>query len=108
MTIDLSNFTTLPASETTTVPVAEFRQVIEHLERLISCDYHSARGEQELLRWKDRARNVGAELIGLTCKRATLEDWQRRERAIDRSAALITREPGEAAQRRSPILIKTT
>jgi hypothetical protein len=87
MTIDLRNFTIADQAET--VPVAEFRNRIEHLHALVSCDYHSAVGENERARWCDSARLIGAELIATTCKRATLRDWEARERAIDRSAVML-------------------
>jgi len=37
------------------------------------------------------AKRVGAELIEMVCKRATVADMDRRERAIDRSTQLIAR-----------------
>ena len=76
---------------TRVVPVAEFRQAIEHLERKVRCDYGACVNNDERARWAVCTRIVGAELIGMTCKRATQEDWDRRERAIDRSADLLSR-----------------
>lgn len=85
--IDMSIFTTV--SPTETVNVAEFRNRIEHLERLVAVDYHACRGVAELVRWAGRARRIGSELIHTTCKRATADDWMRRERAVDRSTFLL-------------------
>jgi hypothetical protein len=88
---DMSQCTILAPSEMTTVNVSDFRRAIEHIERIVSVDYHSAHPGAELLAWVERAKQLGSELIGLTCKRATAEDWLRRERAIDRSASLIAK-----------------
>jgi hypothetical protein len=74
-----------------TVNVSEFRNRIEHLERRIHCDYHSARDGAEKRNWRAVTERVGAELIATVCKRATQDDWDRRERAIDRSTDLISR-----------------
>lgn len=74
------------------VPVREFRARISHLERLVNVDRHACRGAVELARWRRAAQRIGSELIATTCARATREDWERRERAIERSASLLTAE----------------
>ena len=84
--LDMSIFTI--GSPLETVNVAEFRGRIEHLERLAS-DYHSCVDRFERAKWAVIARRIGSELIHTTCKRATTEDWMRRERAIDRSTSLL-------------------
>lgn len=88
-TINMDEFTV--AADAETVTVAEFRNRIEHLETIIHTDRHSVVGGKELARWVDRARNVGSELIGTTCKRATAADWLRRERILDRSTTTLVR-----------------
>lgn len=87
--IDLSIYTT--GESATTVSVGDFRKAIEHLERVCNVDYHSARQGAERAQWREIARRVGVELIGLTCKRATVADWDRRERALERSTKLLTK-----------------
>jgi hypothetical protein len=71
------------------VPVAEFRNAIEHLERKVNVDYHACQGKAELESWVWEARRAGSRLIGMTCKRASKDDWMRRERIIDKSAHLL-------------------
>ena len=71
------------------VSVREFRQAIEHLERKIRVDRHSAVGVAEKSRWAEETRRVASSLIATSCKRAKSDDWIRRERAIDRSASLV-------------------
>lgn len=73
-----------------TVPVAVFRGRIAHLEKLINVDRHSCANERERERWARAVRRIGSELIATTCRRATAEDWERRERIIDRSTDLLT------------------
>lgn len=87
--LDPMLYTVLSPDETRTVNVGEFRGAIEHLERLVHYDYHSAHGPAEKADWLARTKRVGAHLIGLFCKRATADDWMRRERVLDRSTALI-------------------
>lgn len=84
--IDLSNYTIDSATD---VSVATFRNQVEHLEQVVNCDWHSCVGPSEKARCVDIAKRVGAELVGMTCKRATIADWDRRERAIERSCKLI-------------------
>lgn len=71
------------------VPVREFRNRIEHLERKVHCDRHSCKGAHEIARWIREVQRVACELSRTTCKRATAEDWQRRETALTRSADAI-------------------
>ncbi len=85
--IDMSIFTIESPFES--VAVADFRNRIEHLERLVAVDYHACVGTTERNDWAHRARRVGSTLIHTTCKRATADDWMRRERAIDRSTSLL-------------------
>lgn len=83
---DMSAYTL--AGELTTVGVAEFRNRVDHLMQLVKVDYHACVNDKERADWVARARKVGGELIATTCKRATQTDWDRRERALDRSAKL--------------------
>lgn len=84
---------TVPA-DARSVPVAELRRHIEHLERIVHVDWHSSIGHPEQAACSDRARRVGGELIGMICNRATPDDMARRERAIERSTKLIARVEG--------------
>lgn len=78
------------ADNAETVSVSEFRFAIFCVENKIH-DLSACVGKRERSRWLSEARATGARLIATTCKRAKREDWERRERAIDRSAALICR-----------------
>ncbi len=71
------------------VPVAEFRNRISTLERMIRVDLAACVGATERSRWAVSARRIAADLIATDCKRATGDDWTRRERAIDRAATLV-------------------
>lgn len=71
------------------VPVAEFRDRIKHLERIIHVDACACVDGVELGRCRRIAQRIGAELIASTSKRAKLEDWERRERVIERSTAFV-------------------
>lgn len=73
------------------VKVSDFRDRIAGLERLCQYDHGACVGARELELWLLRARRVGAEVSAMVCKRANAADMARRERAIDRSAALIVR-----------------
>lgn len=88
--MDMMLYTMPAAGEAVTVKVAEFRRAIEHLERLVRCDWHACVGADERERCIATMKRVGAELILMVCKRATVDDMNRRERAIDRSASIIT------------------
>jgi hypothetical protein len=83
-------------NEAEIVKIAEFRGRIEHLERKIGNDYHSCVNDAERARWAETTRTLGAELVNTVCKRATDEDMDRRERAIDRSTSLIAKVSGTA------------
>ena len=82
------DYTTI-APTAAVVPVREFRQLIAHLERLISVDRSACVDSTEIGRWAELARRVTSRLIATDCKRATADDWKRRERAIDRSTRLV-------------------
>lgn len=71
------------------VPVREFRNRISLLERLVNVDRHACKGAHEVERWRLTVQRIGSELIATACKRATAQDWQRRERIIDRSARML-------------------
>lgn len=94
-TLDLSCYTI--ADNARAVRVAEFRNAIEHVERLVHCDRHSCVSDAEKARWIEAARRIGRELIATTCKRARREDWDRRERAIDASTDAIFKMLGMVA-----------
>jgi hypothetical protein len=85
MTFDSMLYTAPISGTVNTVNVAEFRQQIEHLERLVNCDWHACANDAERADWAFRARKVGSELIHMACKRATVADMDRRERVLDKS-----------------------
>ena len=80
------------SSDAVAVPVAEFRNATDALSRVCRVDYHACVGASEKAQWVARARRVAARLIGMTCKRARCEDWNRRESAIDRATTLVLAE----------------
>ncbi len=85
--MDLSIYTTGENREV--VKVAEFRNRIAHLERIFHADWCACVGEAERnynLRIMER---IGRELIDTTCKRATKQDWERREKIIDSSTSRL-------------------
>lgn len=71
------------------VPVAEFRNRIQLLERKINVDRSACANDRERARWVSEARQLAAALIATDCKRATAQDWTRRERAIDRATDCV-------------------
>lgn len=74
---------------TKTVKVAEYREAVEHLERVVNVDFHACVNAAERVRWAAIAQRVGAELLGMSSPRATAADRDRAERVIDRSASRI-------------------
>ncbi|MBU1014787.1 MAG: hypothetical protein KKG99_17470 [Bacteroidetes bacterium] len=72
-----------------TVNVEEFRRRICHLERIIHVDRHACVGPEEKEGNLNIMKRVGSELINTTCKRATEDDWTRRESIIDRSTTFL-------------------
>jgi hypothetical protein len=83
----MSNITISETPET--VNVAEFRNRIQHLEQLVHRDRHSCANSAEVERWVRSVQRIGGELIATTCKRATADDWTRRERVIDASTKFL-------------------
>lgn len=94
MAINTSTFTL--DSDAAVVTVATFRNQIEHLERKVRSDYGACVSDHERARWVIEAQIVGADLIAMTCSRATVADWERRERAIERSTKLVISERARA------------
>jgi nanoRNase/pAp phosphatase (c-di-AMP/oligoRNAs hydrolase) len=77
------------SADAQTVKVADFRNAIERLERIVRVDFHACVDADERAQWVERAKRAGRELIATTCKRANHNDWMRRERAIDASTDRI-------------------
>ncbi len=77
------------ANDAVVVKVADFRNAIERLERIVRVDRHACVGTKERARWFEIACRAGRDLIQTTCKRANRGDWDRRERAIDASTDAI-------------------
>lgn len=71
------------------VNVAEFRDRISHLEHSIRCDKQSCVGEKEKTHWLHIMKGISSELFNTTCKRAKVQDWDRRERIIDEATMII-------------------
>ena len=90
-----SHYTQPDSSDVKTVKVAEFRQRIESVEQYCHCDYHACVTDAERLRWADMTARAAAELSGMACARATKQDMDRRERALDKSATLIIKVRGQ-------------
>lgn len=66
------------------VNVAKFRGKIEHLERVFNVDRHACIGDEEKADWCGRVKNVLADLEGMECTRAKVDD-------LERCAAIITK-----------------
>ena len=75
------------------VPVADFRDAIEHLERIYNNDRHSCVGVNEREFWKGRAVRAMDKLKGLTCKRAKPKDFEKKESIILRVTAYLNENP---------------
>lgn len=73
------------------VKVADFRDEIDHLFRVCNVDFHACVDATEKARWAEIARKVASSLSAMSCKRATVQDWDRREAALERSATLISK-----------------
>lgn len=72
------------------VTVSEFRDAIDHVFKICT-DFSSCIGDKEKAHWVEIACRFGSELKQTICNRATERDWDRRERALDRSAGLIAK-----------------
>ena len=79
----------MASNTNSTVKVAAFRNVIEHLETLVHVDFHTCVSPAERAAWVERAQRVGRELLALSCPRATAADLTRRKVALERSANRI-------------------
>jgi hypothetical protein len=71
------------------VKVAELRNQIDHLNRIVNVDFHACVGDAEKKRCLRMVQKVGGELIDMTCKRAKQDDIANKERAVDRSTDLL-------------------
>lgn len=78
-------------SITSTVSVAEFRNLTDHLFRVCRVDFNACKGESERAKWVEQCRKVAGWVREAGCKRAKREDWDRRESALELSATLIIR-----------------
>jgi hypothetical protein len=76
------------------VPVSEFRERIQHLERSYQVDRCSCVGAAEKASHLEIIRRIYGQLLETTCKRAKSEDWIRRERIIDTVAEFIIKAMG--------------
>ena len=90
--MNTSHYTTPFDGKMNTVRIAEFRNQIARLEDIVNRDWHACVTAREQAHCIETAKRAGSELIHMSCKRATVADMDRRERAIDRSTALITRD----------------
>jgi hypothetical protein len=87
--MDYGNYTMPRYGSEKLVRIGEFRSQIAALEDVVSRDWHACVSDSERTRCIEVARRVGLELIDMVCKRATVEDMNRRENAIDRSTTMI-------------------
>lgn len=82
------------------VPVRELRNRTDALVRMVRVDLQACVNHTELMRWAEQCRRMGRELTATGSARAKLEDWDRRERALDHSASTLIRiETGEIRRR---------
>lgn len=75
---------------TTTVKLADFRDLIQHVERIVNVDWHACVGDKEKSYCKDIIARFGTELLNTNSKRATVEDEDRKAAVLDRAALIIT------------------
>lgn len=75
----------------TYVSVSEFRAATDALFRHVTYHVGNAIDDVELKANADMCRRSAQRLSSLGCKRAKREDWQNRERALDRSASLLSK-----------------
>ncbi len=71
------------------VSVGEFRSRVRHLERVFHNDRHACVGDAEKAGNLRIMFNVMQELICTESKRAKFEDWEERERIIDKCSSYI-------------------
>lgn len=76
-------------SQTPTVKVAEYRNLLGSLEQAL-ITYRSAATPQECERAADWMRRAGSELLAANCPRASREDRRMAEVLTDRSAGILT------------------
>jgi hypothetical protein len=81
-----------------TVKVADFRNKIDHLFRVLNADFHACVNATELGNWERIAKRVYNELAHIECKRANDYDKEQRLKAMEafedqmlKSAARIQR-----------------
>ncbi len=71
------------------VKVAEYREQIRHLERVINYDSKMCVGEKEIASCVRIAKSVGSALIDMECRTAKDEDDLRKECILDKSFHFI-------------------
>lgn len=89
-----AHYTQPDTSDALIVNVAAFRQQIQSVEESCQRDYHACANATERASWAASTGRAAAELTRMTCKRATTQDMDRRERALDKSATLIIKVRG--------------
>lgn len=73
------------------VNVGEFRNRIDHLNRITRTDFHACVNERERSNWVQICKRFQARLISTACKRAQSNDWEMREQAITHVASMLDR-----------------
>ena len=80
------------------VKVADFRNAVDHLFRVVNVDYHACVGAAELRTWQGIAGRVLAEVEALECQRATAEDRDQQRRSVQAARERM----GQAAAKLAP------
>lgn len=71
------------------VKVADFRDTIDHLFRVVNVDYNACVGSAEVRQWLDIVARVKKELEETECKRAKEYDHMQKALAIEKAEKQI-------------------
>lgn len=80
------------------VTVATYRESIDHLFRTVNTDYNACVGDAELRDWQDRARRALSEIKDLECKRASPDDRNQQQKAIQAAQERLTQSDARLLQ----------
>ncbi len=75
--------------EPVVVPVAVYRDSVDHLFRIINTDYHACCSNQERKVWLERAKCSLSKVKSLHCKRAKERDHSQRSLSIEQAEKRI-------------------
>lgn len=74
-----------------TVKVAEFRNAVDHLFRVVNQDYHACVGAGEVKNWVRIAQRVREEVQNIECKRASDYDKEQHQKALQAADDTLTK-----------------